>query len=56
MTPGCVWRPFFDHMHKELLDRAEDARDTAWLTKAREKPRHYRSLEEYLAERNAKRA
>jgi PHD/YefM family antitoxin component YafN of YafNO toxin-antitoxin module len=41
--------------YEELLERAEDAADTAWLTKAREKPRHYRPLEEYLAERNAKR-
>ena len=41
--------------YQELLERAEDAEDTAWLTKAREKPRHYRPLEEYLAERNAKR-
>jgi PHD/YefM family antitoxin component YafN of YafNO toxin-antitoxin module len=41
--------------YQELLERAEDAEDTAWLKKAREKPKHYRPLEEYLAERNAKR-
>jgi PHD/YefM family antitoxin component YafN of YafNO toxin-antitoxin module len=41
--------------YQELLERAEDAEDTAWLRKAREKPRYYRPLEEYLAERKAKR-
>ena len=34
--------------YQELLERAEDAEDTAWLKKAREKPQHYRPLEEYL--------
>jgi len=41
--------------YQELLERAEDAEDTAWLKKAREKPQQYRPLEDYLAERNAKR-
>ncbi len=41
--------------YHELLERAEDAADTAWLKKARAKPRHYRPLEEYLAERKPKR-
>jgi hypothetical protein len=41
--------------YQELLERAEDAEDTAWLKKAREKATHYRPLEEYLAERKAKR-
>ena len=41
--------------YQELLERAEDAEDTAWLKKARAKPKHYHPLEEYLADRNAKR-
>jgi hypothetical protein len=41
--------------YQELLERAEDAEDTAWLRKARVKPKHYRPLEEYLADRKAKR-
>jgi hypothetical protein len=36
--------------YQELLERAEDAEDTAWLRKAREKPKHYGPLEEYLAQ------
>jgi hypothetical protein len=40
--------------YQELLERAEDAEDTAWLKKTREKPTHYRPLEEYLAGRKAK--
>jgi hypothetical protein len=36
--------------YKELLDRAEDAADVAWLKRARKKPQHYRPLEEYLAD------
>ena len=41
--------------YQELLERAEDAEDTAWLKKARAKPKRYRPLEDYLADRNAKR-
>jgi PHD/YefM family antitoxin component YafN of YafNO toxin-antitoxin module len=41
--------------YQELLERAEDAEDTAWLKQARAKPKHYRPLEEYLAERSAHR-
>jgi PHD/YefM family antitoxin component YafN of YafNO toxin-antitoxin module len=41
--------------YQELLERAEDAEDTAWLKKTRETPKHYRPLGEYLAERQAKR-
>jgi hypothetical protein len=37
--------------YKELLERAEDAEDVAWLRKARKKALHYRPLEEYLADR-----
>ena len=33
--------------YQELLERAEDAEDTAWSKKAREKPKHYRALERY---------
>jgi hypothetical protein len=37
--------------YKELLERAEDASDVAWLKRARQKPLHYRPLEDYLADR-----
>jgi len=37
--------------YEELLERAEDAADLAWLKRARSKPQHYRPLEDYLAER-----
>lgn len=35
--------------YEELLERAEDAEDAAWLKKARCKPLQYRPLEDYLA-------
>ena len=41
--------------YQELLERAEDAADIAWLRKARRRPMHYRSLDHYLAARKAKR-
>jgi PHD/YefM family antitoxin component YafN of YafNO toxin-antitoxin module len=44
--PVSVIIPLQDY--QELLERAEDAEDTAWLKKAREKPRHYRPLAAYL--------
>jgi PHD/YefM family antitoxin component YafN of YafNO toxin-antitoxin module len=37
--------------YQELLERAEDAEDVAWLKHARQKPLHYRPLEDYLADR-----
>ena len=37
--------------YQELLERAEDAADVAWLKRARKKPLQYRPLEEYLAAR-----
>ena len=37
--------------HEELLERAEDVEDVAWLKRARRRPIRYRPLEEYLAER-----
>jgi prevent-host-death family protein len=40
--------------YEELLERAEDAEDVAWLKRARRKKLHYRSLEDYLAKRNGK--
>jgi PHD/YefM family antitoxin component YafN of YafNO toxin-antitoxin module len=40
--------------YKELLERAEDAEDIAWLKRARRKKQHYRPLEEYLSERHSK--
>ena len=46
--PISVIIPLQDY--QELLERAEDAEHTAWLKKTREKPKHYRPLEEYLAQ------
>jgi len=40
--------------YEELLERAEDAEDVAWLKQARRKKLNYRPLEEYLAKRNGK--
>ena len=40
--------------YEELLERAEDAEDIAWLKKARRKKLQYRSLDDYLAKRNGK--
>ena len=40
--------------YEELLERAEDVEDVAWLKKARRKKLHYHPLEEYLAKRNGK--
>ena len=37
--------------YQELLERAEDAADVAWLKQARKKPRQYRPLQAYLAGR-----
>jgi hypothetical protein len=34
--------------YEELLERAEDADDVAWLKQARRKKLHYRPLEEYV--------
>jgi len=50
--PVAVIVPIKDY--EELLERAEDAEDVAWLKRARKKKLHYRSLENYLAERNGK--
>ncbi|HXR03426.1 MAG TPA: type II toxin-antitoxin system prevent-host-death family antitoxin [Verrucomicrobiae bacterium] len=47
--PVSVILPIKDY--EELLERAEDAEDIAWLKRARRKPQHYRPLEDYLAER-----
>jgi prevent-host-death family protein len=50
--PVSVIIPIKDY--KELLERAEDAEDIAWLKRARSKKLHYRPLEDYLAERRTK--
>jgi len=50
--PVSVIIPIKDY--EELLERAEDAEDVAWLKKARRKPLRYRPLEDYLADRNRK--
>ena len=50
--PVSVIIPIKDY--EELLERVEDAQDTAWLKRARSKPLHYRPLEDYLAERKGR--
>ncbi len=45
--PVSVILPIADY--EELLERAEDAADIAWLKVARKKPLQYRPLEDYLA-------
>lgn len=50
--PVSVIIPIKDY--EELLERAEDAEDIAWLKRARKKKLRYRSLEDYLTERNGK--
>jgi hypothetical protein len=40
--------------YEELLERAEDGEDVAWLKQARRIKLHYRPLEEYLTKRNGK--
>jgi prevent-host-death family protein len=40
--------------YEELLERAEDAEDAAWLKRARRQPLQYRPLEDCLAERKRK--
>jgi PHD/YefM family antitoxin component YafN of YafNO toxin-antitoxin module len=47
--PVSVILPIKDY--EKLLERAEDAQDVAWLKRARQKPLHYRPLEDYLAGR-----
>jgi antitoxin (DNA-binding transcriptional repressor) of toxin-antitoxin stability system len=50
--PVSVIIPIKDY--EELLERAEDIDDVAWLKCARSKPLHYRPVEDYLADRNNK--
>ena len=50
--PVSVILPIKDY--EELLERAEDAADVAWLKRARRQPLRYRPLAEYLADRNSK--
>jgi len=50
--PVAVIIPIEDY--KELLERAEDAEDVAWLKQARRKKQHYRPLEQYLADRKSR--
>ena len=40
--------------YEELLERLEDSDDIAWLKRARNKPLHYRPLEDYLSDRRQK--
>ncbi len=39
--------------YEELLERAEDADDLAWLKDARSKPQSFRTLEAFLAEQKS---
>ena len=48
--PVSVIIPIKDY--QELLERAEDSEDIAWLKRARRKKQHYRPLEEYVSQRN----
>ena len=50
--PVAVIVPIKDY--EQLLERAEDAEDVAWLKRARRKKLNYRPLEDYLAERSGK--
>jgi PHD/YefM family antitoxin component YafN of YafNO toxin-antitoxin module len=50
--PVSVILPIKDY--EELLERVEDAEDTAWLKRARKKPLQFRPLEDYLVERKRK--
>jgi PHD/YefM family antitoxin component YafN of YafNO toxin-antitoxin module len=50
--PVSVILPIADY--EELLERAEDVADVAWLKQARKKPQHYRPLEDYLAARKGR--
>ena len=36
--------------YQEMIERLEDARDIAWLKKARRKKLHFRPLEDVLAD------
>lgn len=47
--PVSVILPIADY--EELLERAEDAADVAWLKQARKQPQQYRPLAAYLAGR-----
>jgi hypothetical protein len=42
-------------IYRELVERAEDADDIAWLRRARRKQPQYRPLADYLANRKGKR-
>ena len=46
--PVSVIIPIKDY--EELLERAEDAEDVAWLKQARRKKLQYRPLEDYLTQ------
>ena len=50
--PVSVILPIADY--EELLERAEEVADVAWLKQARKKPLQYRPLEDYLATRKGK--
>ena len=50
--PVSVILPIEDY--RELIERAEDSDDIAWLKQARQKPQQYRPLADYFATRKAK--
>lgn len=51
--PVSVILPIKDY--EELLERAEDVEDVAWLKQARSKPLSFRPLADYLAGKKTKR-
>ncbi|HEY1717206.1 MAG TPA: type II toxin-antitoxin system prevent-host-death family antitoxin [Verrucomicrobiae bacterium] len=51
--PVSVILPIKDY--EELIERAEDADDVAWLKQARRKPLRYRPLADYLTEQKSER-
>ena len=50
--PVSVIFPIKDY--EDLLERVEDAKDVAWLKRARRKPLQYSPLKDYLTARNPK--
>jgi len=51
---GAILRSIAEDLKIKPRVEAEDAADVAWLKRARRRPRHYRLLEDYLAERSRK--
>jgi PHD/YefM family antitoxin component YafN of YafNO toxin-antitoxin module len=41
-------------VYEEMLERLEDAADLRWLQKMRQKPTHYRRLDDFLKENSSR--